>query len=257
MSTLKISNYSSFGSDQLLGDLMILEIDNINDDNTLIIYPRIDSRKNIKNQAYLNYKDNKLDTVEVRTKSAKLNPKLRIYSSDLRLLSYSYEEYDYSNLEETCKYECSLNYHKNGTLANYSEHIQIPKNDKDSNNYTIDKRQEILFSETGLSLSYKEHDFDELKCIDELEYDNDRIIHYKKTYLIKDKQYENNLEYIFGYNDDGYLIRRNVVEGNGIGEVAGDYSIYEYSEDYSIVNITNYYPNQNDIDSNIVKIAIK
>ena len=61
-----IFNNFKFDLKEQYGDLMILEIDKIGNNNRFIIYPKIDSRENtVFDDITLNYKDNELDTFKV------------------------------------------------------------------------------------------------------------------------------------------------------------------------------------------------
>lgn len=95
-----IFNNFKFDLKEQYGDLMILEIDKIGNNNRFIIYPKIDSRENtVYDDITLNYKDNELDTFKVEIPiSASLKPIIKTYNNNFKLLSYYKEEYEYPNL---------------------------------------------------------------------------------------------------------------------------------------------------------------
>ena len=268
-----IFNNFKFDLNEHYGDIMILEIDHISNNNRFIIYPKIDSKENtIYDDVTINYKDNELDTFKVEIPvNASLKPSTKIYNNKFKLISYYKEEYEYPNLNLADKYEVICTYHDNGTLASLDRHeqrclnrqesINIQDNKissdefKDRDYYIEDYKYDYSFSDDGCLLSFEEYSFEDLLRYEELTYnDKGALTYFKRINLVNDNPYMPDCEYSYEYNEDGYLIKVNTIDPDVFKDY-GDYTTYEYNDDYSKVIITTH-QNEN-IQDEICEEVIK
>lgn len=268
-----IFNNFKFDLKEQYGDLMILEIDKIGNNNRFIIYPKIDSRENtVYDDITLNYKDNELDTFKVEIPiSASLKPIIKTYNNNFKLLSYYKEEYEYPNLNLTDKYEVICTYHDNGALASLDRHeqrclsreesVDIQDNKirsdefKDRDYYVEDYRYDYSFSDDGCLLSFEEYSFDKLLRYEELTYnDKGALTHFERINLVNDNPYMPDCEFSYEYNEDGYLIKENTIDPDVFG-CYGDYTTYEYNDDYSKVTLY-IHTESEDFEDEILEIDI-
>lgn len=95
------------------------------------------------------------------------------------------------------------------------------------------------------------YEFDILKREVVATYDeNNRVINYSaNNYEGYDNGYEQPFEWSYEYNDDGYLVKEEIIRRD-VFYPEGYYATYEYSEDYTTVTKTEHCPTYPEVDGN-------
>ncbi|MGN1054608.1 MAG: tetratricopeptide repeat protein [Erysipelotrichaceae bacterium] len=254
-------------------DVMILEIDKINYNHRFFTCSINDTElndgingfsENIK--VAIDYKNGEPDAFTVTEDNSNVEwctkVYTRVYDNEFNIQKYTTETYYPIDVEGKDILEAEFSYHDNGALAKYDYRIKRFLTDQEICNIMdsyihkeeihfdindIKKRQDYVKNESGI-FTYTEderflkeeyYESDILKRNVTAVYDeNNRIISYTATnYKGYKSTYAYPFEWSYEYNDDGYLIKEEIIRRD-IFYPEGYYATYEYSEDYTVVTVT-------------------
>ena len=196
------------------------------------------------------------------------------YDSDFKIQKYANETYYPIEVDNHNILEEEFIYYENGALEKYTynrkcfvtdreiceimDHFLLG-DDLDINIDDIKNRQSYVNEYTRIRTYTKDerflkeeyYEFDILKREVVATYDeNNRVINYSaNNYEGYDNWYEQPFEWSYEYNDDGYLIKEEIIRRDTF-HPEGYYTTYEYSEDYTIVTVTEHCPTYPEVDGN-------